>query len=267
VRDANKTFSSGSRTIQALADVCIDVAQGESVGVVGESGSGKTTLARSLVGLESLTSGEISIGGVEAGQWSALSRRERDFIRGTVQIVFQDPYSSLNPVRTVGSTLKEAIATRDPAARKIDGGVSELLETVGLPPSYARRKPVALSGGERQRVAIARSLAAQPRILICDEPCSALDVSVQAQILNLFKKLRDERGIGYLFITHDLSIVRQVCDRLYVMHRGRVVESGLTERVMNAPEHSYTAALVAAVPSSDSDWLAIAEPTPQPVTH
>lgn len=184
-----------------------------------------------------------------------LSAKDRKHLRGTVQIVFQDPYSSLNPMRSVGWTLGEAASTHQPNAKGLDTKVRELLESVGLPASYAQRKPVALSGGERQRVAIARALAASPRILIRDEPVSALDMSVQTQILNLFASLRAERGIGYLFITHDLSIVRQISEYLYVMHRGMVVESGVTEHVLDNPQDAYTMKLLESVPRSESGWL------------
>jgi peptide/nickel transport system ATP-binding protein len=179
-------------------------------------------------------------------------------------MVFQDPYSSLNPMRSVGWTLAEAINVHDPNARKVEVQVSELLQTVGLPEAYAKRRPVALSGGERQRVAIARALAVRPRILVCDEPVSALDVSVQAQILNLFAKLRVERGLGYLFITHDLSIVRQVTEHLYVMHRGRVVESGPVDAVLTRPQEPYTIELLRAVPRADTDWLTVGPSSERP---
>jgi peptide/nickel transport system ATP-binding protein len=255
VRDARKIFHNGTRTVAALDGVSIDVGPGESTGLVGESGSGKTTLARILVGLEHADSGQITIDGVAATNWASLSSKDRRRLRGTVQIVFQDPYSSLNPMRTVGSTLAEAITTHDPKARGVPAQVTGLLESVGLPAAYAPRKPVALSGGERQRVAIARALAARPRILICDEPVSALDVSVQAQILNLLTALRNDRGIGYLFITHDLSIVRQITEQLYVLYKGRIVESGSTEQVLTSPRDPYTVRLLQSVPSSDPGWL------------
>lgn len=255
VRDAKKTFASGKRDVLALDSVSIRVGPGEGVGLVGESGSGKTTLGRSIAGLETLTSGSIEIGGIDASDWSNVSKRDQRRLRGLVQMIFQDPYSSLNPKRTIGSTLAEAVLVQEPGARNVTGKVIELLESVGLDGDYAQRKPVALSGGQHQRVAIARALAVRPQLLICDEPVAALDVSVQAQVLNLFSTLRDEHGIGYLFITHDLSIVRQVVERIYVMHRGRVVESGRVDDVLASPSHEYTAALIQSVPTSSGDWL------------
>ncbi|HUZ55155.1 MAG TPA: ABC transporter ATP-binding protein [Streptosporangiaceae bacterium] len=256
VQDARKVFRNGRRTVAALDGVSIEVGENESVGIVGESGSGKTTLARILVGLEQPTSGQILIGGIPASNWANLSSRDQRKLRSTIQIVFQDPYSSLNPMRSIGSILREAIAIGEPEMKDRNAEVGNLLRSVGLPADYAARKPVALSGGERQRVAIARVLAAQPRILICDEPVSALDMSVQAQILNLLIKLRTERGLGYLFITHDLSIVRQVTERLYVMHGGKVVESGPTEDVLSNPRDPYTATLLKSVPRPEPEWLA-----------
>ncbi len=256
VQDARKVFRNGRRTVTALDGVSIEVGEHESVGIVGESGSGKTTLARILVGLEQASGGHIAIDGVPATNWAKLSARDRRKLRSTVQIVFQDPYSSLNPMRGIGSILREAIALGEPTLKDRDAEVASLLRSVGLPADYAARKPVALSGGERQRVAIARVLAAQPRILICDEPVSALDMSVQAQILNLLINLRSERGLGYLFITHDLSIVRQVTERLYVMHGGRVVESGPTDEVLSSPRDPYTVTLLKSVPRPEPEWLA-----------
>lgn len=260
VEDLVKTFEVGSRhgtqrAVRALAGVSLEVGAEESVGLVGESGSGKTTLARCLVGLETPTSGEIRIGGVRAGDYNALPDADRDRLRGTIQMIFQDPYSSLNPVRTVGSTLKEALAVRNGRDASLDGTMLELLERVGLPRSYAGRKPTALSGGERQRVAIARALAVTPKVIVCDEPVSALDVSVQAQILNLFKSLRADFGMSYLFITHDLAVVRQVVERVYVLYRGEVVEAGAVDEVLSNPKHPYTNRLVDSVPRSETDWL------------
>ncbi len=236
----------------ALGGVSIDVGAAESVGLVGESGSGKTTLARCLVGLETPTAGTITIDGVDASSYGSLSREELQKLRRTVQIVFQDPYSSLNPLRSVGSALKEVLELHRRGQPSAEGGVAELLGRVGLPASYARRKPVALSGGERQRVAIARALAVRPRLIICDEPVSALDVSVQAQILGLFRSLREDLGVGYLFITHDLAVVRQIVERVYVLYRGEVVESGPVDTVLDDPQHDYTVRLVESVPRSST---------------
>jgi peptide/nickel transport system ATP-binding protein len=228
--------------VQALKGVSICAARGESVGIVGESGSGKSTLARCLLGLERPTAGRISIARIDASDFDAVPGADRRRLRTAIQIVFQDPYSSLNPALTVKTTLSEAIEMRG----KGGGSVSELLEQVGLPAEYARRKPAALSGGERQRVAIARALAVEPEILVCDEPVSALDVSVQAQILNLLGELRERLGLTYVFITHDLAVVRQVVDRAYVFRRGEIVEEGPVEQILERPKHPYTARLLEA---------------------
>jgi peptide/nickel transport system ATP-binding protein len=256
VQDLSKTFDSErGRTVRALEAVTIQVGEDEGVGIVGESGSGKTTLARVLVGLEQATSGSLTIDGVDATDWSRLSRADLRKIRSTVQMVFQDPYSSLNPMRSIGSTLAEAVRIHSSEGTDVDAEVDRLLSAVGLPTSLSRQRPAALSGGMRQRVAIARALAARPKIMICDESVSALDVSVQAQILNLLGRLRAEHGIGYLFITHDLSVVRQVTERLYVMQKGRVVESGATDLVIGSPSHPYTAELLASAPRPEPEWL------------
>jgi peptide/nickel transport system ATP-binding protein len=258
VRDARKIFRSGKGVVTALDGVSIEVGANESVGIVGESGSGKTTLARVIVGLENASGGEVIIDGVNASNWPKLRSGERRRLRGAVQIVFQDPYSSLNPMRSVGATLSEAITVHDPRAKDVRDQVAKLLSSVGLPEAYASRRPAALSGGERQRVAIARALAPRPRLLICDEPVSALDVSVQAQVLTLFARLREERELAYLFITHDLSIVRQISEYLYVMHRGQVVEEGPTETVLDSPKAAYTSELLSAIPKRDAGWLGFA---------
>ncbi|MBA3800034.1 MAG: ABC transporter ATP-binding protein [Geodermatophilaceae bacterium] len=255
VTDLRKVFadSSGRRgraPVTALGGVSMVIGEHESVGLVGESGSGKTTLARCLVGLETATSGEIVIDGITAQDYRAVPNKDLQRLRRTVQIVFQDPYSSLNPLRTVGATLQEATDLYDGRKRDAGRAVQELLERVGLPASYAQRKPVALSGGERQRVAIARALAVRPRLIICDEPVSALDVSVQAQILNLFRTLRADLGMAYLFVTHDLAVVRQIVDRLYVLHHGLVVESGPVATVLDDPQDDYTARLIDSMPRS-----------------
>jgi peptide/nickel transport system ATP-binding protein len=259
VRDLTKVFDSGrgdrSRSVTALGGVSVDLAAGESVGLVGESGSGKTTLARCLMGLETPSSGQITIDGIDAADYAALTGRDRAKLRQSVQMIFQDPYSTLNPVRTVGATLKEALAMGPRGNDDLDGRLRTLLDRVGLPEAYAGRKPVALSGGERQRIAIARALAVEPKVIVCDEPASALDVSVQAQILNLLRALRAELGISYLFITHDLAVVRQLVERIYVLHRGQVVEAGPVDSVLDDPQDPYTVRLVDSVPRSEGEWL------------
>ena len=233
VDDVVKRFQTRhGREVSALSGVSLEVGAGESVGLVGESGSGKTTFARCVVGLDTPTSGRIEVAGIDASDYQQLGAANRRGLRQAVQMIFQDPYSSLNPVRSIGATLREALAVGpDPKTP-----VSDLLDTRGLAGRVRARKPVALSGGERQRVAIARALALRPRLLVCDEPVSALDVSVQAQILNLFAALREELGLTYLFITHDLAVVRQVVDRVYVLYRGEIVESGPVDRVLDEPQ-------------------------------
>jgi peptide/nickel transport system ATP-binding protein len=246
VRDLAKSFAKGKGETKVLTDVNIEVAPGESVGLVGESGSGKTTLARCVVGLERATAGVITIGGVDASDFAAMPAEKRQQVRRTVQMVFQNPYASLNPARTIGATLNEALSVA--ASAQDRPSVGDLLERVGLPSAYAGKKPVGLSGGERQRVAIARALAVSPRLLICDESVSALDVSVQAQILNLFGELQRDLNLGFLFITHDLGVVRQVTDRVYVLESGSIVEAGDTASVLDAPRHAYTQRLLESVP-------------------
>ena len=249
VREVSKTFRAGGREVQALNGVSMTLSPEESVGLVGESGSGKTTLGRCLVGLETPTSGSIEIAGIDASNYQKLRHEDRIQLRRTVQVVFQDPYSSLNPRHTVARTLREAIRVHhETDASEASGMVDALLDQVGLPAAYASRKPASLSGGERQRVAIARALAVRPEFLVCDEPVSALDVSVQAQILNLFKSLREELGIGYLFITHDLAVVRQIVERAYVLYRGEVVEEGPVDALFDSPQHWYTKKLIASLP-------------------
>ena len=231
VTDLSKRFGAGQPL--ALDGVSIAVGAGEAVGIVGESGSGKTTLARCLVGLERADTGTIA--------W------QRDGAPSArAQVVFQDPTSALNPSMTVGAALAEALRAGGRGASE----VPELLAMVGLPAEYARRRPAALSGGEQQRVAIARAVAPRPALLICDEPVSSLDVSVQAQILNLMNDLIERLGLAVLFITHDLAVVRQVVSRVYVMHNGRVVEEGSMDALVEQPQHEYTRQLFASVPAS-----------------
>ncbi len=221
---------------------------GESVGLVGESGSGKTTIGRCLVGLETPTDGDIRINGIAAADFGAMAKADRDRVRRTIQMIFQDPYSTLNPKHSVGHALREALGASagapSPAPQE---RIASLLAEVGLSAAYATRRPASLSGGERQRVAIARALAVKPAILVCDEPVSALDVSVQAQVLNLFRRLQVEHELSYLFITHDLAVVRQIAERIYVLYLGEIVEEGPTERVISNPQHPYTRRLIESI--------------------
>ncbi len=231
----------------ALDGVSLQIGEGESVGLVGETGSGKTTIARTLLGLTTPDAGRIDLAGMDVSDYNRLSRIRRRQARRLVQAVFQDPYASLNPALSIGGTLREVLDIRgdvtDPRR-----AIADLLGQVGLPGSYARRRPAALSGGERQRVAIARAIALRPRLLICDEPVTALDVSAQAQVLELLREIRRHRGMSMLFISHDLSVVRQMADRIVVLYHGQIVEAGDTARVLGTPQHPYTKQLLKAVP-------------------
>jgi peptide/nickel transport system ATP-binding protein len=252
IRDVTKVFGArGKReaSVPALRGVTLHVGAKESVGLVGESGSGKTTLGRCVVGLETPTDGSLIVDGMDAHDYGAVARDIRAKLRRSAQMVFQDPYSSLDPRQTIGSMLRETLAVNG----RVEPNISELLRLVGLPDSYADQLPRALSGGERQRAAIARSLAVGPKLLVCDEPVSALDVSVQAQILNLFAELRERLGLSYLFITHDLAVVRQVVDRVYVMYRGEIVEEGPVDRVLDDPQHPYTRRLIESIPKIEQE--------------
>jgi len=234
---------------RVLVDIDLDVPRGTCVGLVGESGSGKTTLARCLVGLETADAGAIEIDGVPAPDPARASGADIAAFRRNVQFVFQDPYATLNPRHTIRRCLTEILRANAVPKPHVDR-MHALMDQVGLPVTYLDRRPSQLSGGERQRVAIARALALSPRVLICDEPVSALDVSVQAQILNLLTRLVREDGLSCLFVTHDLSVVRQIADHICVLQEGRIVEAGPTERVMRDPQHDYTRSLLASVPGA-----------------
>ncbi len=235
-------------TIAALAGVTLTVARGESLGIVGESGSGKSTLARLAMALTPPTAGDVRILGRDV---NALSRAELRHWRRHFQMVFQDPYSSLDPRQPVGRIIAEplrATAGGDGTATARHDAIVAALVSVGLREADMAKYPHEFSGGQRQRIAIARALITRPALIVADEPVSALDVSVQAQVLNLLQDLRETFQLSYLFISHDLAVVRQVCDRVAVMHRGRIVEQGPTAALFRAPKHPYTRALLAAVP-------------------
>lgn len=235
--------------IHAVDDVSFSVLPGESFGLVGESGCGKSTLARLILRLFPPSSGEIWFQGRNV---TALAGNKLRPVRHDLQLVFQDPYGSLNPRKRIGAILEEPMilfGLGSPAERSRQ--VDELLEVVGLSSQHRQRYPADLSGGQRQRVGIARALAAQPRLVVCDEPVSSLDVSIRAQIINLLKDLQVRFGLTYIFISHDLSVVKHICDRIAVMYLGRIVELGDSGQIFSAPSHPYTQALLSAIPVPD----------------
>jgi oligopeptide/dipeptide ABC transporter ATP-binding protein len=234
------------RTMEAVRGVSLSIGRGEAVALVGESGSGKTSIARCLVGLATPDGGRIELDGINVSDYRRLKTADRVRARRAVQIVFQDPYASLNPRLTIGATLAEAVGVRGPGADPATE-VPQLLGLVGLPAHYVRRRPRALSGGERQRISIARAIAVRPDLLVCDEPVASLDVSVQAQVLELLREIRRTRGMSMLFITHDLAVVRQMAERVIVLHDGEIVEEGETDTVLDRPAHAYTKRLLDSV--------------------
>ena len=250
--DRGRTFLTGKSKglVKAVDDVSLTIREGEILGLVGESGCGKTTLSRTIMQIIRPTSGRIFLEGREL---SALPYREIRHQRINFQMVFQDPYASLNPRMTVFDALAEAIRTRHPDVRgaAMRERVVDLLKRVGLNPSHMQKYPHQFSGGQRQRVAIARALAPEPKLIIADEPVSALDVSIQSQILNLLRKLRDDMGLTMIFVSHDLSVVRYIADRIAVMYLGKIIELGNSETVVDDPLHIYTRALMSAIPLPD----------------
>jgi peptide/nickel transport system ATP-binding protein len=233
------------KDFKALKGVSIDIRAGECVGLVGESGSGKTTLGRAVLGLAPVTGGSITMEGREI---SHASRAERKALARDIQVVFQDPYSSLNPSMTIEQILTEPLTVRNVSRGAANDRVRELLDSVGLPADAASRRPREFSGGQRQRIAIARALALDPKLIVCDEPVSALDLTTQAKVLDLFLEIQERTGVAYLFISHDLAVVRHLSHRVAVMYQGEIVEWGQGEQVTQNPQHAYTKRLMMAAP-------------------
>jgi len=243
-------FKQSTDTVKAVDGVSLTIDQGKILGLVGESGCGKSTLSRTIMQLVPATSGAVILDGQNL---SSLPRREVRKRRLDFQMIFQDPYASLNPRMTVFSTLAEAIKQRHPSLKgnDLDTQITKLMSRVGLDHRYVRKYPHEFSGGQRQRIAIARALAPEPKLIIADEPVSALDVSIQSQILNLLLELRNELNLTMIFISHDLSVVRYIADNIAVMHQGKIVEYGEAEEVFCDPQHTYTRTLLDAIPRID----------------
>ncbi len=243
-------FSKTIANVKAVDGVSFDIMPGETLGLVGESGCGKTTTGRCILMLEQLTEGQILFDGVDIG---TLDQRGRMALRQDIQVIFQDPYSSLNPRMKIGQIIAEPMRVHgiEPDPKRRSDRVNELLSVCGLNPKFADRYPHEMSGGQRQRVGIARALSLNPRFIVCDEPVSALDVSIQAQVINLMEDLREEFNLTYLFVAHDLSVVRHLCHRVAVMYLGKIVEIADCDELFDNPLHPYTKALLAAVPVPD----------------
>jgi ABC-type glutathione transport system ATPase component len=239
-----------AKPFRALTDINITIGRGETLGLVGESGSGKTTLGRAILGLAPVTGGKISFDGKDI---SHASRKDRRVLSRDLQVVFQDPYTSLNPALEIGDILAEPLGVQGLGAAAAKKRVKELLDQVGLPSDAINRLPREFSGGQRQRVAIARALALAPKLIVCDEPVSALDLSTQARVLDLFLQIQKDTGVSYLFVSHDLDVVRHISHRVAVMYHGEIVEQGPAGVVTTDPDHPYTQRLLLASPVPDPD--------------
>jgi len=253
VRDLDVTYpGKGFKKsgFKALNSVSIEIAKGETLGLVGESGSGKTTLGRSVLGLAPISSGTIEFLGQDI---TKASRSDRKVLSRDLQVVFQDPYTSLNPSMEVGQILAEPLQIQGMEGAEAKKRIAQLLDQVGLPSDALRRLPREFSGGQRQRVAIARALALSPKLIVCDEPVSALDLTTQARILDLFLQIQLDTGVSYLFVSHDLDVVRHISHRVAVMYKGEIVEQGLAAKVTGQPDHAYTQKLLMASPVPDPD--------------
>ena len=257
VRNLKKYFPVGGigknkKYLRAVDDVSFDVYPGRTVGIVGESGCGKTTMGRTILRLYSVTGGDVKFNGYDLGKMKARELRK---IRPQIQMIFQDPYSSLSPRLTVGEIIGEAVREhRIVPPSEYKKYILEVMQKCGLQPQYFERYPHEFSGGQRQRICIARALALKPKLVICDEPVSAPDVSIQAQLINLLKSLQEKDGIAYIFISHDLSVVEHISDEVGVMYLGSMAEYGKTEDIFERPLHPYTEALFSAVPVPDPDY-------------
>jgi ABC-type glutathione transport system ATPase component len=237
-----------AKTIEVLHGVSLSIGEGETLGVVGESGSGKTTIGRAVLGLVKPSGGSIRFQGADI---THASPKERRTLSKDIQVVFQDPYTSLNPSLTIGDTLSEPLVVQGATASDARARVQMLLDQVGLPRDAAERLPREFSGGQRQRVAIARALAPKPKLIVCDEPVSALDLSTQARVMDLFIDIQRSTGVAYLFVSHDLAVVRHISHRVSVVYKGDIVENGSADAVTSTPEHPYTQKLLLAAPIAD----------------
>ena len=258
VRNIHKRFASKGVVVKAVTDVSFDVEEGETIGIVGESGCGKTTLGRSIIRAYEPSEGDVyyRTNAGEEVNFVKIDKKKMKEIRKEIQMIFQDPYSSLDPRMTVLDIIKEPLKANYPKMPKeeMDAKAKDMAVKVGLNPSYLMRYPHAFSGGQRQRIGIARALVLNPKIIVCDEAVSALDVSIQAQVINLLKDLQKDMGLTYLFISHDLSVVEHISSKVGVMYLGRMVEFGLTDQIFQTPKHPYTEALMSAVPIADPTY-------------